>query len=98
MAKLKTPIAVVSPTIPFENVLIQFNAGGVEVNGDVDLAINVTLIPYRVLPDGTIEQAPPKEHLRYAEGAANKKGNPAMQQLAKDLDKAIEKFLMTLNK
>jgi hypothetical protein len=93
MPKLKTAIAIKNPEIPFEDTQISLSASGVEINGQMDLSVNLTLTPYRALPGGIIEYAHGSV-IRYAEGQS-KNAAKAFQDLAADIESAISKFMKT---
>jgi len=93
MPKLKNSIAVQEPTIAYDNAKFSLNISGlVADDGTPDMAVNYSIIPYRVLTDGTVEEAP-ASNLIGGSAKSGKKADAAMAKLTASIEKALEKFL-----
>lgn len=84
------------PEIPYDKVLISFACSNrVEADNSIEASMSATLIPYRVLPDGTVDQRPDKAITRsYGSVFAEAATNPVIAQAMGGLVAIFQAFIV----
>lgn len=67
---LTTPIAPVEPETPYTGLLVWLAMSPRIIGNTVDATASITYLPYRVLSDGSIDQAPETMRQTYNIGSA----------------------------
>lgn len=89
-----TPKAISNPEIPYDRLGVSLAISPIWKPNDVEAAVSITAIPYRVLPDGSIDKLEAAAW-SYNNGQvfANSLTDPALAAAASALMTAVQNFL-----
>lgn len=89
-----TPKTEQYPDLPYDKALVSLSIAPVVQGNNVEAALSLRVVPYRELPDGTIDTA---ESLAYTEAVGNvferAQSDPALAAAAGAIYPAIQAFL-----
>ena len=93
--QLKSPKTIKYPDIPFDKVAIQLSIAPIFGTVDYKIAVNVRAIPYRKLPDGTIEKNESlAETFVTGDADADAKNDPALETAMSKIGAALQEWVL----
>jgi hypothetical protein len=89
-----SPKSVAFPEIPYDKSLVYLNISPIVQGAEIEAAMNLRVVPYRILPDGMVDVA---EAMAYNESVgqafAQSATDPALAAAAGVIFSAIQAFL-----
>lgn len=92
---IKTPIAPAEPDTPYTGLLVWLSFGP-RISGSVlDVSVSVRALPYRILKDGTIDQAPERAEriLNVGSVAEAAKTDPLLAKAMLTIASALQTYI-----
>jgi hypothetical protein len=89
-----TPKVIDSPEIPYDRLGVSLAISPIWKQNDVEAAVSITAVPYRVLPDGSIDKLESGAwSYNCGQVFAASENDPALAEAATALMTAVQNFL-----